>query len=64
MRQLKQAANKATIGGSEAPFEAGTADYNDVREEIKFENQNSIPHCPASPTLSVSYISVYDFPTL
>jgi hypothetical protein len=28
-----------------------TADYNDVREEIKFENQNAIPHCPAPSTL-------------
>jgi hypothetical protein len=40
----------------------GTADYNDVREKIKFENQNSIPHCPAPFILSVSHISTYDFP--
>jgi hypothetical protein len=41
-----------------------TADYNDVKEEIKFENQNSIPHCPALSILSIFYISIYDLPTL
>jgi hypothetical protein len=41
-----------------------TADYNDVRKEIKFENQNSIPHCSASSILSAFYISAYDFPIL
>jgi hypothetical protein len=39
----------------------GTADYNDVREEIKFENQNSIPHYPAPSISSASHISAYDF---
>jgi hypothetical protein len=39
-----------------------TADYNDVKEEIKFENQNSIPHCLAPFILLIFYISAYDFP--
>jgi hypothetical protein len=54
------------LGLSRVIFSPGplrTADYNDVREGIKFENQNSIPYCPAPPTPSALHISVYDFPT-
>jgi hypothetical protein len=27
---------------------ADKVDHNDVREEIKFENQNSVPHTPTT----------------